>query len=126
MEPNIFITLTDALDTIPINPTFRAQLIGNSSGKTINVESDGTNQASALGVDAGTTVQFSGNSDDFTFVRNGTTVEVTDADGNIVASVAGGADAGTLKFADGSTTVTVDAVRSWPTTATAWTAAPPT
>ena len=105
---NITFVLSDALDTLPINPAFNARLVGGTNDKTINLESDGTNQAAATGIQDGATVQFTGNSSDFTYNVNGTTVEVTDADGAVVAQVAGGTTGSTLKFADGSTNLAID------------------
>ena len=109
MDSNISFILSDALDTIPINPAFNARLLGSTSGKTINLESDADgNQAAATGIQDGATVQFTGNSSDFTYNLDGTNLEVTDADGGVVAQVAGGTTGSTLKFADGSTNFAID------------------
>ncbi|MDR5900459.1 calcium-binding protein [Halomonas vilamensis] len=81
-------------------------MLGNTSGKTINLESG----ASVVGLDAGTAdVNLVGiASTDVTVVRNGTTLEIRNADGDVLVSVAAGTDATTeLSFSDGSATMAV-------------------
>ncbi|MDR5900463.1 hypothetical protein QC823_15980, partial [Halomonas vilamensis] len=93
-------------DTLPIPAGLEVEVLGNTSGKTINLE----NGASVVGLDAGTAdVNLAGiASTDVTVVRNGTTLEIRNADGDVLVSVAAGTDATTeLSFSDGSATMAV-------------------
>lgn len=81
------------------------KLAGNSADKTINVP-DGSGVA---GVRPGAALNIEGSSDSFTYARNGTTLEIKDAGGNLVASInAGPQDTTTVRFTDGSAEVGVE------------------
>ena len=107
--PNIiFVLLPNSPDTIEITAGTRAALFGDTSDHAISIASGGA----ASGLDAGTDVEIAGNASDFTFVRNGTTLEVWGAADNRVAQLSASAvETGTIGFADGGGAVTVEGNR---------------
>jgi len=92
-----------APEPLEIAPGFHAEVLGDTGERTVNLREG----AAASGLDAGTTVNIEGESGAFTLARNGTTLEVRDAQGTVVAQLAAGAEAGALRFDDGGAAVTV-------------------
>ncbi|MDR5900375.1 calcium-binding protein [Halomonas vilamensis] len=101
-----WILLDTTPDTLSIPAGSDVKVLGNTSGKTVNLESG----ASVVGLDAGTAdVNLAGiASTDVTVVRNGTTLEIRNANGELLVSVAAGTGKTTeLSFTDGSATLAV-------------------
>jgi hypothetical protein len=102
------VLLPNSPDRIEITAGTRAALFGDTSDHTVSIASGGA----ASGLDAGTDVEIAGNASDFTFVRNGTTLEVWGAADNRVAQLSASAvETGTIGFADGGGAVTVEGNR---------------
>lgn len=102
---NAFLVLTDATpDTFTLGDGLVLQLMGDTAGKTLNLPT-GTSVAN---VDPETTVNFEAASTDFTFTRNGTTLEVRDDVDDLTASLHVATDkTSVLRFADGSMDLSV-------------------
>ncbi len=83
---------------IPIGTGFFYDFVGNTAGHTIVVAAG----AGAEGVVVGTDVRLPGASTDYTYTRNGTKLEVTDADDVLVLEIAASTGtASALHFTDG-------------------------
>ena len=106
MQPNIAFILRETTPAaLDIQPGLFVETLGNSSGIAFNVERGG----GVLSLSAGTTVNLEGASDDFTFVRNGTTLEIRDGAGNVAAQIAASlTETSRVRFADGASELGVD------------------
>jgi len=102
--PNLALTLRpNTPEVLPVPGGIFAELLGSTGGRTIILEAG----AAATGLDAGTTVNLDIPTSQATLVRNGTTLEVRDVAGDLLARLAAGPEAGTLRFADAGGDVTV-------------------
>ncbi|MDR5900407.1 choice-of-anchor L domain-containing protein [Halomonas vilamensis] len=99
-------TLIDgASSTFTLGEGLVVKIIGDTSGKTINIP-DG---AGAFGLDPGTEVNVEADGSDLTFARNGTTLEITTTTGDMVASLNVSTSQTTeVVFGDGFLTIGVD------------------
>ncbi|EIC22958.1 CAP domain-containing protein [Thiorhodovibrio frisius] len=96
---NAFLILTDkAPERFTLGEGLVVELLGGTGGTTINIP-DG---AGAARVSPNTTLNFEGPSNDFTFTRHGTTMDIRDDEGNLAAMLVAATGATTtLIFADG-------------------------
>lgn len=99
------ILLSNSPSTLVIPSVFDMQILGNTSGKTINVELGGK----VSGVDGGTTVNLNGlSSNNVSLQRDGTTLNVVDQQGDVVASIAASTSSqSNIQFTEGTFTLEV-------------------
>ena len=105
MTANIGFIIKDSTPAVlDIQQGLFVETFGVSSERSFNV-------AEGAGVEnlrAGSTVNLEGDSSAFSFVRNGTTLEIRDSDNNVAAQVAASPNAESkIRFGDGSATVAV-------------------
>ena len=105
IAPNAILTLTDSTpDTFFLGSGLTVELFGNTSGKTLNVP-DG---AGAVGIDVNTTINLEGASSDFSFSRDGTTLQVVNGSDDVILGLNAGTRATSeVVFSDGSATMSV-------------------
>ena len=106
-NPTAFYTFTNATPSEFFLATgLDAQLLGTTSGKTINIPMGGA----ARGLDPATTVNLQGASADYNLLRNGTTLEVRNTgDASLIASLsASTSETSSLRFSDGAANLTFE------------------
>ncbi len=106
-EPNIiFTTLNGTPERFAVGQGIIAEFAGDTSGHIIDIPAG----AGASNIKPGTTVNIQGNSADFAFSRNGTTLVIDDEAGNLVAVLnAATAETSLVRFLDGGSEVAVEA-----------------
>lgn len=108
-EPDAFYVLTEQTpDEFFIAEGLSASILGDTVGKTFNIP----HGAAARGLDAGSIVNLEGDSDDYLLSRNGTTLEVLDANGSLVTSISASTTTDSfLRFGDGEVRVAVEGIQ---------------
>lgn len=101
-----FVFLESTPDLVPIASVYDAEILGTTEGKTIQIEEGG----SAIGVDAGTNIVLQEvSSNDVTVQRDGTTLKIFDAQGDIILQVAASISSTSIvEFSNGEAEVTVE------------------
>ena len=95
---------SDSPDDLMIQAGTVVKLLGDTSGHNVNIASGAT----ALGIDAGTTVNLGLAQSAVTLIRDGTTLVVTDQNDNVVARVnASPAVESEIRFSDGGGALSV-------------------
>ena len=103
--PNAFLTLDGDIAAGFFAPGgLLSTVVGNTGGSTVSIASG----SAASGLSAGTAVNIAGNSSAFTFQRDGTTIEIRDNSGALVASLnAAGGETSAIRFDDAGLAMTV-------------------
>mgnify|MGYP006274616495 FL=1 len=105
-NPNAhFITLDTTPSALTIPQNLHPEFFGSTTGKTITLEAG----AKVSGLSQGTDIVLSGiQSNDITANLNGSVLEISNADNQVLASVAAGSNDATITFDDGSASFVLD------------------
>ncbi|AFZ42318.1 hypothetical protein PCC7418_0069 [Halothece sp. PCC 7418] len=107
MATNVIIILkADAPDTFPVSTGVFADFAGSAeSSRTIEIAAG----AGAENLDSGVNVRINGNSSDFDYLRDGSTLQIIDSEGNITAELLASPNTSSqVTFDDGATEVAVE------------------